>query len=372
MVVATEIGLASPLGSNAHIACAAARAGVTRPTELKCLNFSDHQMFGAQTIDEFPPVVGHVAAGVTSGAIGKARTMQLGQMALSDLLQRRQLRPDELPRTKVLVNFSDDFFIQEYRKAGIDDTPEPYEEDIEGKRQSIERIFERNRLRLANPTTIHLGGRAGITELVERAVNEIKSGAADRCIVGAIDTAVEPEFLLATAEMNLLKTNDNPCGFIPGEAAAFVLLEREAAKKGDSVSLRHFKYEDDEWTPASEEPPNGIVLASVVQAALSEADQSGEQIGLVVGDLNGVEARAHDWGNAVVRLQRKWPIGDLPLWLPALSFGETGAVTGLLAIAKIMRGYARGYIPNCSALVWLGSDTGRRSVFIVRSDNSGD
>ena len=45
----------------------------------------------------------------------------------------------------------------------------------------------------------------------------------------------------------------------------------------------------------------------------------------------------------------KYRLGDLPLWLPAAAFGETGAATGILAICLGMKSFQRRYAPECDS-----------------------
>ena len=85
----------------------------------------------------------------------------------------------------------------------------------------------------------------------------------------------------------------------------------------------------------------------------------GGRLGLFIGDLNGTERRALDWGHAIMRLRSKLE-SDLavPLWLPAASFGDTGAAAGPVAICLAARGFDRGYAPNGNVVVWLSSESG--------------
>jgi 3-oxoacyl-[acyl-carrier-protein] synthase-1 len=86
----------------------------------------------------------------------------------------------------------------------------------------------------------------------------------------------------------------------------------------------------------------------------------------VIGNLNGTERRALDWGHTLIRLQRELPLGGLPLWVPAVHFGETGAAAGLLAVCMVLRAFVRGYAPGNRALVWLASDNRPRGVLLLQ------
>ena len=60
--------------------------------------------------------------------------------------------------------------------------------------------------------------------------------------------------------------------------------------------------------------------------------------------------------------------GDIQLWYPAISFGETGAAAVITAMAVALRAFARGYAPSRDLVVIGISDDGGRSS-VVLSDS---
>src|SRR5205823_14550065 len=108
--------------------------------------------------------------------------------------------------------------------------------------------------------------------------------------------------------------------------------------------------------------PQGIALTGVIREILTAQARNGQRVGLVVGDLNGDAARGMDWGYALAKLHREFRLGDLPLWLPAQSFGETGAAAGPLAVCLAAQALQRGYAPAPAVLIWLASDNGSRAA----------
>ena len=59
-------------------------------------------------------------------------------------------------------------------------------------------------------------------------------------------------------------------------------------------------------------PPQGIALAQTIDDVLSKLVNPSQEMGLSIGDLNGDNHRAMDWGYTLVRLQNKYRLGDLP------------------------------------------------------------
>jgi 3-oxoacyl-[acyl-carrier-protein] synthase-1 len=375
----TGMGMVSSLGRDVYNVCAAARAGLTRATELKCLNFQMGAEFGKETLEGFPPVMGHVVPGM-GGFVGMARLILLGSAALEDLLANRPLSDEELDHTSVHINLSDQFieaaFAAWFAEGSIDKKPEvvshPSQRWVEETSGLIPKILARCgiSISLGNQALYH-GGHAGIVHAVQDAVTKIEKGAVVRCLVGGIESCVEPRFLQAAAVMGTLKTNNNPVGFMPGEAAGFFLLERisDVRKAGLSTrgAITGIAIAQDNNNQFSNDPPIGKALEQAIREAIAKGMVARESVALVIGDLNGNERRAMDWGYALVRLHNDYHIGDLPLWLPAISFGETGAATGALAVCLTVRGFERGYAPGDSALVWLASDNGNRGAIVLQS-----
>src|SRR5690606_2518355 len=74
-----------------------------------------------------------------------------------------------------------------------------------------------------------LRGRAGGVAAVGRAAERIAAGGADFVVAGGVDTYRDVLVLRTLEREGRVKTERNADAFIPGEAAAFVLLGSEAA-----------------------------------------------------------------------------------------------------------------------------------------------
>jgi 3-oxoacyl-[acyl-carrier-protein] synthase-1 len=370
-IAITGLGMASSLGMDAENACAAARAGITRPAPLACMNFSGASHFGRETIDGVPQVTGH-ACQIGAGFTGRARLALLGAAAFSDLLRNTALTPTEQAACSLHVALSDRYIEQAYAASleagGVPEHfPYPSEAWKSEARLVLDMLVKRcgAEITLGN-INLHFGGHAGFGAAIEQACTEIRSGQFERAIIGAIDSCIEPASLEAAASTRLLKTGDNPVGFSPGEGAAFILVEKSSVSTVRGVRGRIVAtgFAEDVSHQFSERPPVGNALATAVRDAISSISPNPAP-SFVVADLNGTERRALDWGHAVVRLGRNPDIGNVPLWLPAASFGETGAASGALAVCMAVRAFERRYAPGERALILLASDSGARASLIL-------
>ncbi len=200
----------------------------------------------------------------------------------------------------------------------------------------------------------------------------LSTGQLDRCLVGGIDSCIEPLPLVAAAAKGVLKTSINPVGFVAGEAAAFILLERAADIHGQATPPLGFLTGASFVSPASdrlsENPPDGIALAQALVQALP-ASRPSTPLAFIMSDLNGDDYRARDWGSALIRLRGKHNLADVPTFIPAVAFGEIGAASVPVGLCVGIVGQRRGWIPRGSIVEWSSADKGSRAALCFESRN---
>ena len=365
----TGLGMISALGHSAVSSCAAARAGISLASKLESLAFSTEGRFGLETLDGPPAVFGHVIRGIADGFVGVGQALLLGAAALKDLLAQRPLSERDLARTGLCLNLSDHFIQDADPELPSSDGATPSAVWKQACSQFISRLCASTGLSTIPEAQrqIYHGGSAGLAIAVRNAAARIAAGKIDRCLVGGIDSRTGADFLWAAARLNMLRTNDNPVGLMPGEAAAFFLLERltDASRSGIMTSaLLTGAYNDREPIGLlGDVPPTGVALGCVIKAALA----TNPSTGLIIGDLNGTQQRAMEWGLAAVRVQSEFGITDLPSWVPAISFGDSGAAAGGVGIVMASWAFARRYSPADEALIWLSSEAGDKGAITIRT-----
>ena len=363
----TALGMATALAPNLADSCAAFRAGVSRVSELGTVSPDEDEMLGEE------PVAACRAAYLAEGYCLGAKTVLLGGIALSDLLRRRPLTNGGHARTGLALHLSDSFLLD-----AVANPPED-EEDVmpsaawrEECVALVPRMLASCGLSVpAEDRLLSFGSHAGFVGALQTASEMVANGRLDRCLVGAVDSCLDPEFLLAAAVKGLLKTPVNPTGFIPGEAAAFVLVERTAdARRATSRPLASFAcgpLVPGEFGRFSEEPPDGAVLARAIRDLLAAQPRRAE-IALVIGDLNGDEYRARNWGSALARLRNAHGVASAPMWIPALGFGETGSAAGAVGLCLAARAMELHQLGQGAALAWLSDENGAGAAVMIMSE----
>ncbi|EYF06839.1 beta-ketoacyl synthase N-terminal-like domain-containing protein [Chondromyces apiculatus] len=366
----TAIGMVSALGRDAITSCAAGRSGLSMPSELKVMDFQTQSLFGEETYHGPPAVVGHAVRGIAEGFAGPAKALMLGVGALREVIQKRGLSPQELRRTALVLNLSDWVLQDEAASKSGEAQPEgkPSQRWIVQTADLGQKLVKRAEVALPPELQIVVhGGHAGLALAVREALTMIERGRADRCLVGGIESRVEPAFLRAAAALKLLRTNDTPAGLMPGEGAAFFLLEPVDVRgaKGAQVVLDGVASGSEAAGSRSDALPNGASLAQTLLDLLREVPLT-EQHGWMIGDLNGTERRAMEWGRAAVRVHAEHPLDQVPLWLPASSFGDTGAASAAMGVCMAVRAFERGYAPARRCLLWMCSEGPHRGALALR------
>jgi hypothetical protein len=218
-VLVTGLGLACSL-HDVVTACAAARAGIVRARELPYFGVFDEDAV------EFVPVTGHECRPLTGGFQGNARLLRLGVAALKDLFAYAGLKPGGFSRTALFLNLRSPFLSWAGQSSAKD--PQSDERPERGSRHPLmDALCRLGGLPIAEELRFVLhGDHHGVATALNEASALLRRSAVERCIIGGIDSFLERETLELLNRLRLLKTAENPVGFMPGEAAAFFILER--------------------------------------------------------------------------------------------------------------------------------------------------
>jgi 3-oxoacyl-[acyl-carrier-protein] synthase-1 len=313
-------------------------------------------------------VFGHsVACGLGDGFVGRAKALVLARAALEDLCSAWSAHDPR--RVGVYMVVSDYFLLDSTQSVPeeLDDKPAPPSEQWRtATADFVDHVVAGGALVGVTHHRMFYGGHSEIVTALLAVDHDLSAGIIDVALVGAVDSYIEPRSIRAAARGRALKTENTSTGFFPGEAAAFVAVTRteDVHRQSAGVVLRAFALAEDVKHLFSDEAPDGAGLAeAVVRCVTQLSEEERQRIGLVIGDLNGEEHRALEWGACLVRLQSRFALGDLPSWQPAASFGETGCASGVLSMCVGIRALQRGYAGTDSILLLFSSDgTGKAAL----------
>ncbi len=219
---------------------------------------------------------------------------------------------------------------------------------------------------LANPPALVTAGRAGGVEAVATASQLITSGA-EVCIVAGVDTLLTAETLTAYHEQERLKTEENSNGFIPGEAAAAVLLRKPSAGQG-ALYCRGTGMALEPAPLGSGEPSRAEGIFHAVRDALKGSGCSETDLSYRITDTNGEHYSFKEASLAATRTLRT-SRDSFPLWHPVHCIGDVGAAIVPLVLGVAHAAVTREYAPGPGVLCHFSSDGAERGALVLSSSS---
>jgi len=364
-------GLVSSLGMDIKNAVAAARAGISRATEL-------NYYVRAAGDNEPEPVCGHPVPFGANGFEGGARLTQLLASSLMDLGRQRPSSPRDPPSDWYLslpdpnrVHTGFELMPDEETRADARERATEVKMtslDID-KVQAMARVAAVIAEWRTEPTVrfVSTAGHAGVGEALNRALDDLARGYIPRALVCGVDSLVDEAALAWLNNCKRLKSSGTPTGLQPGEAGAVFTVEPVSECCDSTPSVVTCVALDREDNPLLDGgAPTGVGLAKLMRRVPAEASL------WLITDQNGEEYRAQEWGIALVRLLRsKSQFAEAELWHPAISFGDTGAAAGAIGVCLGLQAFQRGYAPRDTFTVLSCSEGPLRSCISI-SKNGND
>lgn len=357
----SAMGLATSVGHNAADSCASIRAGLQRPCPVPGFEVLDGDEQEAVALTARP------MAGVTDGFEGIGRWVVMAVAAARDLGSAPGLDAgsrafwEGTAFCAVLPEPDDRRF----------DSDLPWARDP--ARSLVVSLQENLRwpidaAKLVSLRTAH----AGLAHAIESAKPRLAQGQFQRLVICAVDTYVDAASLEWLLEEDRLKLDEQPFGVIPGEAAAWLVLETDSAARARGGSLLA-EVAAAAFVPGkhgfrTQQPMLGESLHEAVARALAACGEPA-LTGLVLADLNGEPWRAHELGSAQQRLGAKLPSSQAQWLLPASSLGETGAASASVATCVAVASWQRRYGPRATAAVLSTSEAGHAGCVLLRAAN---
>jgi 3-oxoacyl-[acyl-carrier-protein] synthase-1 len=345
----TGIGMMTPVGLGAYASCAALRAGIVRIRELDVPQGTEGRAARLS-------LVGSPIKGLTDGYFGLGRWVRLAVDGLRDLMANARLESEQLSQAGIFIGLP--------APVWPGSTPER-------QQQLAARIAQWLQVPgLMSRIHFYPEGHASALRALEDALTQLRQGRLAMAVVGGLDSLVEPDVLTRLRDMGRLKTDDNPVGFVPGEASAFFLLETprmaQRRKAGVMAWLDASRLSHEPVTAASGQPCDGQGLGQAITKTFEALEDRGAGTGLIVNDLNGELFRAEEFSKMVPRalrhLRSSWR-----LWHPADCIGDTGAASVALSVCIGARALVRGYAATDHVLACASSDEGLRGAVYLRS-----
>ena len=224
--------------------------------------------------------------------------------------------------------------------------------------------------RVAKMESIETGHAAGAMA-VKAAWESVRAGAAEFALAGGVDSYLEPEtleWLEANDQIHSAGPENNAYGFIPGEAAGFVLLASEAAAERydlqSAVELLTTATARETKVIKTDAVCTGEGLTALFRALAGEPQSL--RADHLYCDMNGEPYRADEFGFAIIRAGGLFH-DPSTFTAPADCWGDVGAASAPLFLVLIDAAARKGYAPGSVLAAFTSSESGERCGFVTRA-----
>jgi 3-oxoacyl-[acyl-carrier-protein] synthase I len=212
-------------------------------------------------------------------------------------------------------------------------------------------------------------GRVGGAVAVLRAQKLIQERQHRYALIAGVDTYLTAPTLAAFEQRDRLLTVANSNGFVPGEAAAAVLLADAASGGGMGVVCRGMGFARESATVESDKPLRSDGMVEAMKAALSAAGLGLEKVDYRISDASGEQYRFKELALALGRVlrERKERFG---IWHPADSIGEVGSAIFPAMLSVLHCAARKRYLPGPTFIAHLSHDDDKRAVMVLTAQGS--
>ncbi|UXH80623.1 hypothetical protein [Roseateles amylovorans] len=213
-------------------------------------------------------------------------------------------------------------------------------------------------------------GKAGLPALLTHAEQWLSANPGRAALVLGADTLLESADIGQYLRAQRLLVGENSDGFIPGEAAATLLLRPQLPAPVGQTRLHVLGWGAGQEPGRSDGsvPTRSVGLTDALRAAMERSGLAFEQIGFRFSDQNGEAWFAKEAASALARVT---PVGGhkLPVQTLADCIGEVGAATGPAMLAYLHAlSPALGrppYAPAMTGLLHCACDGDLRAAAVV-------
>jgi 3-oxoacyl-[acyl-carrier-protein] synthase-1 len=189
----------------------------------------------------------------------------------------------------------------------------------------------------------------------------------DKVLIVGLDSLLNAPTISYYLHQERLLVPGNSDGFLPGEAAAAIIVER-ATSHTTGLHITGIGLGQEEGRPDGSVPSRAQGLSTAMRQALAQAGIDCNALAFRLSDQNGEAFFIREAANALSRITE--PGGTTPRVLTTADCtGEIGAATGALMLAWLHHFLPHPDAPGACGLIHLADDRGRRSAIVVQQIN---
>lgn len=216
-----------------------------------------------------------------------------------------------------------------------------------------------------------LEGNAAAIAALSQATDAIAKGVTECCIVGGVDSLIDPDVLEPLDADKRIKSVSNRWGFPPGEGAAMFAVCTATFARGHRLPIKAYIASVVNTREPNRMHTETICTGEGLGLALTQAArQAGTTITKQFCDIDGERYREHELSFAILRVPSVAFENAVDYVAPADCWGNTGAATGAMLTMLPVLQHERGASPGAWPMVWCGSENGRRGALVLHLEGA--
>ncbi len=328
-------GMVSSVGLSAPAACAAIRSKLTNPSESRFMNSAGDWIMSQSVPFE-------------ESWRGREKLARMAAMVVEECLE--DVPREEWEHIPLLLCIA-----ERTRPGRVVNA----EEQLYG---AVCRMLEVERFGSSSSVVPH--GRVSVAVALAQARKLLYGSSASAVLIVSTDSLLTAPTLKELDQQARLLTASNSNGFVPGEAAAGILVARPSSGI-TTLLVEGIGFGIEKVTVESEEPLRAEGLASAIKGALLDAGREMHEMDYRIADLSGEQYYFKEAALAVARTLRGRK-EEFDIWHPAECIGESGAASGCAALVVANAAARKSYAPGPNVLVHAANDAGQRVVVVGR------
>ncbi|WP_303721765.1 hypothetical protein [Malonomonas rubra] len=326
-------GMVCAVGLSAPSACAAIRCGIDNAQETRFIDSGGEWIMGSRVPIE-------------QSRRGAFRLIKMVTCALQECVASDpMLKLEQVPVLFCLA--------EEDRPGRLDDL----------NNQVFSGVQKELGIRLHDKSECFSQGRVSIAAAMQRARKLIFENGLGQVIIAGVDSLLVGATLKSFEECGRLLTSQNSNGFVPGEAAAAILVEAPDGRAG--LTCIGIGFGREKATISNAEIP--LRADGMVEAIHGALDEAGCNLGITdfrITDISGEQYAFKEATLALLRvLRQRKEFYDI--WHPADCVGEVGAAIGPIMLAVLLAAGKKSYLVGNNILAHWGTDSGNRAAMIL-------
>lgn len=329
----TGTGLVTGVGLNAPASCAAIRCAIDNFQETRFMGEGGEWIMGCEVSLEQP-------------WRGKTKLIKMAAQAIRECLEGR---PEIIPSATPLL-----LCLSEHKRKGrvIDDD----------NRFFLDLLDELG-LEFHEKSRVIAQGHVAVAVALKHARRLIRERKVRHVLIAATDSLLVGPTLAYYEEKDRLLTSRNSNGFIPGDAAAALVIEPVFERQAHQLLCLGLGFAVEKAHVDSEEPLRADGLTAAIKESLNDAGCGENILEFKITDISGGHYSFKESSLAFSRIDRT-KREEFDIWHPADCIGEVGSAIGGVMIAVLNAACEKRYSKGNHILAHVGNDDGKRSSMI--------